>query len=98
MDDLCVHHTMTLFDWIELARDYLKPLDVTGLEMYHGSLASFEPGYLAEVRAAHEAAGFACPMFCASPDFTSPDPAHRRAEMEKERGMIAAASALGATY
>ena len=21
MDDLCVHHTMTIFDWIELAVD-----------------------------------------------------------------------------
>lgn len=95
MDDLCIHRTMTLFDWIAIARDELKPLGVTGLEMYHGSLLSWEPGYLADVRAAHEEAKLAMPMFCASPDFTSPDPAHRRAEIEKERQTIAVAAALG---
>ena len=98
MDDICIHRTMTVFDWIALAGEALTPLGVTGLEMYHGTLLNHDPGYLAEVRAAHEAAGLVCPMFCASPDFTSPDPAHREAEMERERGMIAAASALGATY
>ncbi len=98
MDELCVHRTMSVFDWITLAREQLKPVGVTGLEMYHGMLLSHDPGYLAEVRAAHEAAGLACPMFCASPDFTSPDRSHRDAEMERQRGMIAAASALGAGY
>src|ERR1041385_4794993 len=98
MDDICIHRTMTIFDWIELAREHLKPLGLTGLEMYHGTLLSHDPGYLAEVRAAHEDAGLSCPMFCASPDFTSPEPAHREAEMERERGMIAAAAALGARY
>ncbi len=96
MDDLCVTHSMTIVDWIELAREHLRPLGVTGLEMYHGALASFEPSYLAEVRAAHSEAGFVCPMFCASPDFTSPDPAHRRSELDRQRGMIRAATALGA--
>ncbi len=98
MDDLCVHHTMTVFDWIALAREHLRPIGVTGLEMYHGALANFESNYLAEVRAAHTEAGFVCPMFCASPDFTAPDPAHRQAERQKQRVMIAAAAALGAGY
>jgi len=98
MDDLCIHRTMTLFDWIALARDHLKPLGLTGLEMYHGSLLNLEQGYLSEIRSAHDEAGLLCPMFCASPDFTSPDPAHRKAEMERQRGMIAAAAALGAGY
>jgi sugar phosphate isomerase/epimerase len=98
MDALCVDRTMTVFDWIVLASEELKPTGVTGLEMYHGSLLSHDPGYLAEVRAAHDSAGFCCPMFCASPDFTSPDPAHRREEIEKERTMIATAAALGARY
>jgi len=89
---------MTVFDWITLAHDYLRSEGVTGLEMYYGTLASFEPSYLAEVKAAHTEAGFTCPMFCASPDFTSPDPAHRQAEIKREQEMIAAAAALGAGY
>src|SRR5689334_22041389 len=96
MDDICVHHTMTIFDWIDLAAKELKPLGLTGLETYHGTLLSHDPGYLASVLAAHEAAGLTAPMFCASPDFTSPDPAHRAQEMEKQRGMITASAALGA--
>jgi sugar phosphate isomerase/epimerase len=98
MDDICIHHTMTVFDWIEIGRKHLKSWGVTGLEMYHGTLLSHDPEYLAKVRAAHEAAELECPMFCASPDFTSPDPAHRDAEMAKQREMIAAAAALGAGY
>jgi sugar phosphate isomerase/epimerase len=98
MDALCVERTMTVFDWIALAGEELKQTGVTGLEMYHGTLLSHDPGYLAEVRAAHESAGLCCPMFCASPDFTSPAPAYRQGEMEKQRGMIAAAAALGAGY
>lgn len=95
MDELCLHRTMSVFDWIRLAEKELKPLGVTGLEMYPGFLTRFEPVYLAEVKEALDAAGFAMPMFCASPDFTLPDPAHRRAEMEKERQMIAVSAALG---
>jgi sugar phosphate isomerase/epimerase len=95
MDDLCVHRTMSVFDWIGLAERELKPLGVSGLEMYPGFLLSFEPEYLAEVKAALDAVGFRMPMFCASPDFTSPDPMHRTAEIEKQKQMIAASAALG---
>jgi sugar phosphate isomerase/epimerase len=97
MDDLCVHRTMSVFDWIAMARDELKPVGVTGLEMYTGFLTDDSPGYLAEVRGAVEAVGFVMPMFCASPDFTSPDPEHRRAEVEKEKRMIGVSAALGGT-
>jgi len=89
---------MTVFDWIEIARKQLRHCGVTGLEMYHGTLLSHDPAYLAEVRSAHYSAGLSCPMFCASPDFTSTDAAHRESEMQKQRGMIAAAAALGAGY
>ena len=34
MDELCVHKTMTLFEWIELA----ATLGVDGLEFYSGFL------------------------------------------------------------
>ena len=54
MDDLCVHRTMTIFDWIAIVGKELRPLGVTGLETYHGTLESHEPKYLARVRAAQE--------------------------------------------
>ncbi len=98
MDDICVHHTMTIFDWIELAGRELRPVGVTGLETYHGTLESHDPPYLARVRAAHEAVGLTAPMFCASPDFTSPDASYRAAQMETEKRMIEATAALGGTY
>ncbi|HLJ54388.1 MAG TPA: sugar phosphate isomerase/epimerase family protein [Chthonomonadaceae bacterium] len=98
MDDICVHHTMTIFDWIELAARELKPFGLTGLETYHGTLESHDPAYLARVRAAHEAVGLTAPMFCASPDFTSPDAAYRREQMDIEKGMIEATAALGGRY
>ena len=98
MDDICVHHTMTIFDWIRIAADALIPLGLTGLETYHGTLLSHDPSYLAKVRAAHEERGLTAPMFCASPDFTSPDAAYRREQMETEKGMIRATAALGGQY
>jgi sugar phosphate isomerase/epimerase len=96
MDELCVHRTMTVFDWIALAERELKPLGVTGLEFYPGFLASFEPDYLARVKAALETAGFSMPMYCASPDFTHPDPAKRAAEIEMCRRNIEVSALFGA--
>ena len=98
MDALGVSKTMSVFEWIAIAEKHLKPLGVTGLEMHPGFLLSFEDGYLTEVRQATEAAGFVTPMFCASPDFTWPDPAKRRAAVEEHRKMIQVAAALGSGY
>lgn len=95
MDELCVDRTMTVFDWIALAERELKPVGVTGLELYNGFLTGYEPAYVAEVKSALNAAGFEMPMLCVSPDFTSPDPAHRAAEIDKERRMIDLSAALG---
>lgn len=91
MDQLCIHRTMTLFDWIEAATG----LGVDGLEMYAGFFLSFDEPYLRQVRAALESRGFAMPMFCYSPDFTHPDPEHRRREVEKQRQMISVTAFLG---
>lgn len=96
MDALCVDRTMSVFDWIALARDALRPLGVTGLEMYPGFFLSEEPGYLGEVKAALEDAGFAMPMLTPSPDFTRPDPAEREEEVERVRRMIDLAALFGA--
>jgi sugar phosphate isomerase/epimerase len=96
MTALGIEKTMTVFEWIAIAEEYLKPVGVTGLEMHPGFFASFEADYLARVRQAVENAGFTMPMLCASPDFTHPDPVSRAAEIEKQRQMIDAAAALGA--
>jgi sugar phosphate isomerase/epimerase len=95
MDELCVHRTMSVFSWIEMAEHALKPIGVTGLELYTGFLTSYEPPYLAEVKAALDAAVLHMPMFCASPDFTHPDPAFRREQVERQRQMIDVSAALG---
>src|SRR5579871_671785 len=96
MDALCVDRTMSVFDWIALAQTHLKPLGVTGLEMYPDYFLRKDTDYLAQVRSALEDAGFAMPMLCVSPDFTQPDPAARAAEVEKERGWIDLAAFFGA--
>jgi sugar phosphate isomerase/epimerase len=94
MDALCVTRTMTLFDWIDLA----ATVGVDGVEMYPGFFESFEPSYLERVRAHLERAGLAAPMMCASPDFTQPGAEARRAEVEREKQMIAVTAVLGGRY
>jgi len=84
MDDLCVTHSMSIFQWIDLA----STLGVDGLEMYPGFFASLDGDYLAAVRDALRRHEFAMPMLCASPDFTQPDPSARRAEVERHKRMI----------
>ncbi len=82
---------MTVFDWIAMARE----LDADGLEMYQGFFTSFEGGYIEKVGGAIEAAGFAMPMLCCSPDFTAPDRDTRQREVEREAGMIRVTRKLG---
>ena len=84
MDDLCVTRRLSVFDWIAMA----STLGVEGLEMYPGFFTSFDRAYLSEVRAALRGHNLVMPMLCASPDFTQPDPAARRAAVEAHRGMI----------
>ena len=72
-----------------------KQLDADGLEMYEGFFESLEPDYLDSVGEAIEAAGFAMPMLCCSPDFTAPDQDKRKAEIDREAQMIAVARKLG---
>jgi sugar phosphate isomerase/epimerase len=84
MDELCVTHSMSLFDWIELG----ATLGVEGLELYPGFFAALDRDYLGRVRDALRHHGLLMPMLCASPDFTQPDAAARRAEIERARAMI----------
>ncbi|HEX4169969.1 MAG TPA: sugar phosphate isomerase/epimerase [Bryobacteraceae bacterium] len=82
---------MSLFEWVEKARQ----LDADGLELYSGFLTSFDHTYLDKVGEAIASAGFVMPMFCCSPDFTSPDPDVRRREIDRESEMISVTRYLG---
>ncbi len=83
MDELCVHKTMTLFEWIELA----ATLGVDGLEFYSGFLDDND-GFLKKVKTALEKQRLQMPMLCCSPDFTQPDPALLQKEIERQKRMI----------
>lgn len=93
MDQLCVDHTMTVTEWIDLA----ATLGVDGLEFYSGFLRD-EPAFLDEVKQALERHGLAMPMLCCSPDFTQPDPGLLQAEVERERRMIELTAFFGGRY
>jgi sugar phosphate isomerase/epimerase len=94
MDALVLEHTMSIFDWIDMAAD----LPVDGLEMYGGFFESLEGAYLERVRAAIEQRHFEMPMLCCSADFTKPDPEGRRREVAHEKRMIDATVALGGGF
>jgi sugar phosphate isomerase/epimerase len=93
MDQLCVDHTMTLFEWIELA----ATLGVDGLEFYSGFLEENNT-FLDKAKAALEKHDLEMPMLCCSPDFTEPDPDKLQAEIERERRMIEIAAFFGGRF
>lgn len=82
---------MSVFDWIGMA----KSLDADGLEMYEGFFKSLDSEYLEELGEAIDAAGFAMPMLCCSPDFTAPEESKRTLEIEREAEMIRVTRNLG---
>jgi sugar phosphate isomerase/epimerase len=93
MDDLCVHRTMTLFEWIDLA----ATLGVEGLEFYAGFIED-DSAFLKKVKAALERHGLEMPMLCCSPDFTQPDPAQLQAEIDREKRMIEITAFFGGRF
>ena len=93
MDELCVHHTMTLFDWIEMA----ATLGVDGLEFYTGFIED-EPSFLEKAKNALARHGLAMPMLCCSPDFTQPDPALLQKEIDREKRMIEITAFFGGRF
>ena len=94
IDQIAGERTMSVFDWIEMARS----LDADGLEMYDGFFTSLEPDYLDRVGAAIDAAGFAMPMLCCSPDFTNPDPDGRKRAVDRETELIGVTRRLGGPH
>jgi len=93
MDELCVHRTMSLFQWIELA----ATLGVDGLEFYSGFLEDDEV-FLKEVRNSLQKHRLAMPMLCCSPDFTQTDPALLQQEIEREKRMIEITAFFGGKF
>ena len=91
LETIAGERSMTVFDWIEMARD----LPAEGLEMYEGFFTSLEPSYLDSVGEAISSAGFAMPMLCCSPDFTNPDADARKRAIEHEIKMIEVTRRLG---
>lgn len=91
LDEISLQRSMSVFDWIELAKD----LEAEGLEMYEGFFWSLDDAYISAIGEAIAAAGFAMPMLCCSPDFTDPDPNARKRAVEREAQMIRITRQLG---
>jgi sugar phosphate isomerase/epimerase len=91
IDQIAGERTMSVFDWIGMARS----LDADGLEMYDGFFTSLEAAYINRVGDAIRQAGFAMPMLCCSPDFTNPDPDGRKRAVDREAELIRVARRLG---
>ena len=91
---LCREGTMVLREWVDLA----APLGLDGLEYYSGFLELADPARWPEARRTVESRGLVVPMLCCSPDFSHPDAAFRRQEIEKEKNWIRMAATLGAGY
>ena len=94
LDDIIVHKTMTLFDWIEKA----SQLGVDGLEMHNLFFVDLGDAYLDEVIRKCEELGLAIPMMCFSPDFTNPDPKKRAEELAKQKQAINLTARLGGRF
>jgi sugar phosphate isomerase/epimerase len=91
LDAISFDKSMSVFDWIEMA----KTLPAEGLEMYEGFLWQLDDGYVDGVAAAIDAAGFAMPMMCCSPDFTNPDADARKRAVAHEVEMIRVTRRMG---
>ncbi len=94
MDELCVHGTMTIRQWIELA----ATLDVDGVEFYTGFLELRDAAAWDESRRIAADYDLEIPMLCASPDFTHPDPQFRQEQIRLQIGWIDMCAELGGRY
>lgn len=83
---------MTIGEWARMGAE----VGLDGIDISVLFLKSLEPAYLAEVRRSIEEAGTRLVMVTSYPDFTHPDPAERRRQIELERAYIRAAGLLGA--
>lgn len=91
LDDICLHRTMDVFDWIGMS----ESLGVEGLELYEGFLTSLDHPYLDSIGDALVSRGYKMPMLCVSADFTHPKPEMRQKAVEHQVNMMEAARYLG---
>ncbi len=83
---------MTVGDWARMGATVgLDAIDLSVL-----FLKSTEPTYLDQTREEIESAGMTVAMVTSYPDFTHPDPAERRRQIDLERAYIEAVGRLGA--
>jgi sugar phosphate isomerase/epimerase len=94
MDPLCVDGSMTIREWIELA----ATLEIDGLEFYTGFLELADPKSWTRARKIAADHGLSIPMLCCSPDFTHPDLAFRRDQINREKSWIDMTAELGGAY
>src|SRR5690606_12568752 len=94
MKALCVTGEMTLDEWIDLA----SALDIDGLEWYAGFLEMEDRANWERFRRRVREAGLEVPMVGCSPDFTHPDPAFRKEQIQRQKQWIDMTYALGGSY
>ena len=94
LDDIIVHKSMSLFDWIEQA----KQLTVDGLEMYTLFFTGMDDATVDQVKKICDDSGLAIPMMCFSPDFTQPDLKKRLEELNKQKKAIDLTRRLGGEF
>jgi sugar phosphate isomerase/epimerase len=94
IDALCVTGTMTIREWIEVGAS----LGIDGLEFYTGFLELREPGATKTARRIAADHGLEIPMYCCSPDFTHPDAAFRRQQIEQQHQWIEQCAELGGKF
>ena len=95
LDDLMTSE-MTIEEWLDVG----ERIDLDGVEFYWGITPrpDEDPDELDRIRDALDVRDLEAPMMCYSPDFTEPDEADRRAEVEEEKWAIRATSRLGGSY
>ncbi|MFI5194188.1 MAG: sugar phosphate isomerase/epimerase family protein [Chitinophagales bacterium] len=94
MQALCKDGSMRVSEWIELA----VKLDIEGLEWYAGFLEMADESNWTKFRRQVEDHGKSIPMVCCSPDFTHPDAAFRKKEIDKQKRWIDMTRMLGGTF
>lgn len=94
MKALCKDGTMSMAEWVDMAAE----LPVDGLEWYAGFLEMQDRSNWGPIRSKVEEKGLTIPMMCCSPDFTHPDEAFRREQIEQEKFWIDMTAELGGQY
>ena len=85
---------MSLAEWIDLA----ATLEIDGLEFYPGFLDLQDPEGWSTFRRRANDAGLEIPMLCCSPDFTHPEAAFRKGQVDQEKKWIDMTRVLGGRF